>query len=58
MLLGENTVKRARGAKVKIFFQGLHMTCHFFGRFITLNFLFWIPILTFHGRYKYKLTTS
>jgi hypothetical protein len=24
--LGENTVKRARATKVKVFFQGLHMT--------------------------------
>jgi hypothetical protein len=24
---GENTVKKARGAKVKVLFQGLHMTC-------------------------------
>jgi hypothetical protein len=25
--LGENMVKGTRGAKVKVFFQGLHMTC-------------------------------
>ncbi len=25
--LGENMVKRARGTKVKVLFQGLHMTC-------------------------------
>jgi hypothetical protein len=25
--LGENTIKRVRGAKVKVFFQGLQMTC-------------------------------
>jgi hypothetical protein len=27
--MGENMVKGAKGAKVKIFFQGLHMVCHF-----------------------------
>jgi hypothetical protein len=52
MLLGENIVKGARGAKVQILFQGLHMTRHFFGWFIALNSIFWIPILTFHVRYK------
>ncbi len=25
--LGENTIKRAKGAKVEVLFQGLHMTC-------------------------------
>ncbi len=25
LLLGENTVKQAKGAKVKVLFQGLHM---------------------------------
>jgi hypothetical protein len=25
--MGENTVKEARGTKVKVLFQGLHMTC-------------------------------
>jgi hypothetical protein len=24
---GENTIKRAMGANVKVLFQGLHMTC-------------------------------
>jgi hypothetical protein len=55
-MLGENIVKGARGAKVKIIFQGLHMTRHFENWFITLNFVFWIPTLTLHVRYKYKLT--
>jgi len=27
---GENTVKGAMGAKVKVLFQGLHMTCVIF----------------------------
>jgi hypothetical protein len=52
MLLDENIVKGARGAKVQILFQGLHMTHHFFCWFITLNSIFWTPILTFHVRYK------
>jgi hypothetical protein len=28
--LGENMVKRAKGAKVKVLFLGLHMTCVIF----------------------------
>jgi hypothetical protein len=28
--MGEITIKRARGAKVKVLFQGLHMTCVIF----------------------------
>jgi len=35
---GEITVKRARGAKVKIFFQGLHMTCVIFALVYNLQF--------------------
>jgi hypothetical protein len=26
---GEHTLKRTKGTKVKVLFQGLHMMCHF-----------------------------
>jgi hypothetical protein len=35
---GEITVKGATGAKVKIFFQGLHMTCVIFALVYNLQF--------------------
>jgi len=38
--LGENTIKRAKGAKVKVLFQGLHMTCVIF--VLIYNFLNYI----------------
>ncbi len=40
-LEGENTIKRARGTKVKVLFQGLHMTHVIMCWFITYNFVFW-----------------
>jgi len=38
MILDEVIVKRARGAKVKVFFQGLHMTCVIFVLVYNLKF--------------------
>jgi hypothetical protein len=56
--MGENIVKGAKGAKIKIHFQGLHMTHVILCWFINLNFVFWVPHLTLHFRYKYILTTN
>jgi hypothetical protein len=50
-------VKGARGAKVKVLFQGLHMT-HVILWFITSNFLFQVPPLKLHFTYKYILITN
>jgi hypothetical protein len=36
--MGENTIKRTMGAKVKAFFQGLHMTCVIFVLAYNLKF--------------------
>jgi hypothetical protein len=51
-------VKGARGAKVKVLFQGLHMICVVF----VLVYIFKICILgtplTLHFRYKYILTMN
>jgi hypothetical protein len=55
MVLGKKMVKGAKGTKVKVLFQGTHDMCHFFCWFITLNFIFWVPHLTLHLRYKYIL---
>jgi hypothetical protein len=46
MLLGEITVKGARGAKVKVFFQGLYMTCVIF--VLVYNFKFCILDIPFN----------
>jgi hypothetical protein len=54
IFMGENTVKGARGAKVKVFFQRLHMTC--VNYVLVYNFVFCILSLTLHVRYKYFLT--
>jgi len=43
-------IKVAKGVKVKVFFQGLHMTHVNF--VLVYNFIFWIPSLTLHVRYK------
>jgi hypothetical protein len=50
---GENTI---RGAKVKILFQGLHMTCVFV---LIYNFKIYNSdtFFTLHFKYKYVLTT-
>lgn len=37
-VLGENMVKGAKNAKVKVIFQGLHMTCVIIVVIYTLNF--------------------
>jgi hypothetical protein len=46
MLLGEITVKRTRGAKVKVLFQGLHMTHVIF--VLVYNFKFCILDISFN----------
>jgi hypothetical protein len=53
-------VKGARGAKVKVLFQGLHITCVIFVLVYDFKFVFRIPLapLTLHFRYKYILTTN
>jgi hypothetical protein len=53
---GENTIRGAKGAKVKVFFQGLHMTCVFV---LVYNFQIYIFSTSFklHFKYKYVLTT-
>jgi hypothetical protein len=35
---GENTIKKARGAKVKVFFQAMRMTCVIFALVYNLKF--------------------
>jgi hypothetical protein len=51
----EIIVKGARGAKVKVFFQILHMTRVIFALVYTLNFIFQIFHVTLHFKYKYIL---
>jgi hypothetical protein len=53
--VGENTIEGAKGAKVKVFFQGLHMTCVIF--VLDNNFKYCILgiHLTLHFRYRYIL---
>ncbi len=53
--MGENMVKGAKGVKVKILFQVLHITCVTFVLVIILKFVFQILPLTLHFRYKYKI---
>jgi len=55
IFLGANKIKRLKGAKVKIIFQGLHVTCAFMRWFIVLNYIFFIHILSLCVRYKYVL---
>ncbi len=50
-------VKGARGAKVKVLFQGLHMT-HVILWFIISKFIFQVPLLKLHFKYKYILITN
>jgi hypothetical protein len=38
--MGENTIKKAKGNKVKVLFQGLQMTCVIF--VLVYNFIFYI----------------
>ncbi len=46
MILGEIMVKGARGAKVKVFFQGLHMTCVIFVLVYNLFYISNTPLNT------------
>jgi hypothetical protein len=45
-LKGEITVKRGKGTKVKVIFQGLHMTCVILLWFIIYNSIFLMLDLT------------
>jgi hypothetical protein len=47
---GENTIKGAKGAKVKILFQGLHMRCVVF--VLVYNFKFCILGTPFNIAFK------
>jgi hypothetical protein len=52
-------VKEDMGTKIKVLFQGLHMTrMLFLYWFVTLKFVFQVPLLTLHFIYKYILTTN
>ncbi len=55
VVMGENIVKRAKGTKVKVIFQGLHMTHVIFVLVYNFKFIFmfWVPPPTLHFRYKY-----
>jgi hypothetical protein len=53
----ENTIKGIKGVKVKILFQGLHMTRIIFMLIYNLNFTFWKSSLTLHVKYKYVWNT-
>jgi hypothetical protein len=59
-LKGENTIKKAKGTKLKVLFQRLHCTWHvlFLCWFMTSNFVFWVSHLTLHFRYKHILITN
>jgi hypothetical protein len=59
ILLGENTIKGARGAKVEVLFQGLHMTHVIL--VLVHNFIIFISNTPFNITffiYKYILTTN
>ncbi len=47
--MGENIVKRTKGAKVKVFFQRLHMTCVIF--VLVYNLKVWILDINFNIAY-------
>jgi hypothetical protein len=53
--LDEITIKGAKGAKVKVLFQGLHMTHVFFTFVYNLKFCILDTHLTLHFIYKYIL---
>ncbi len=55
-VMGEIMVKRTKNPKVKIVLQGLHMTRVFFA--LVYNFVFQIPHLILHFKYKYILITN
>ncbi len=50
----ENTIKGAKGIKVKVLFQHVSFLCWF----TTLKFIFWIPSLTLHVKYTYVLIAN
>jgi len=52
-LEGENTIKRDMGTKVKVLFQGLHMTHVIYVLVYNLKFCYFDTNLTLHVRYKY-----
>jgi hypothetical protein len=54
--MDEITIKGAKGAKVKAFFQGLHMTCVILTLVYDLKLC--ISHLALHFRYKYILITN
>jgi hypothetical protein len=56
--MGEITVKGTKGAKVKVLFQGLHMTRVILTLGYNLKFCFSDTQLALHFRYKYILTTN
>jgi len=51
----ENMVKKIRGTKLKVLVQGLHMIHVSFVLVITSKFVFQIPNLIYHVKYKYIL---
>jgi len=53
--LGEIMVKGTKGAKVKVLFQGLHMTCVIFALVYNLKFCILDTHLALHFKYKYIL---
>jgi hypothetical protein len=49
----ENTIKGTEGAKVNVLFQGLHMTHIIVVLVYNLNFVFCVPHLILHFKYKW-----
>jgi len=56
--MGESMVKDAKGAKLKILFQGLHMTHVIFVLDYNLKFCILGTPLALHFKYKYIFTTN
>ncbi len=56
--LGENMVKGARGAKIKVLCQGPHMTHVIFVWIYNFKFCIWSTPFNTKFRYKYILTTN
>jgi len=56
--MDESMVKEAKGAKVKVIFQGLHMTHVIFVLLYNFKFCFLGTPLALHFKYKYILTTN
>jgi hypothetical protein len=51
----QHTIKGVRGTKVKVIFQGLHMTCVIYMLVYNFFLKFWLFSLTLYVRYKYVL---